>query len=403
MALLALAACTGFMGMHLLAASAARLRPRLPEGEYLTVASACKLADAREIRLAMEVGIVLACSGALVTSLIIVGDSLAPLGFLSREMWITGVFLAVAFPLSFFSQISFLRFSSYLSFVMMLYIALLMFTRATTGSCPAEEEGSEWPREAFRWGNGLKIFQTIPVFTFCMCGHMSIFSIAAELQDATVKRISFVIFAATVCATAIFGVVAASAVFCFGNLTPQDMLSSYPQTPVVVGARAGMAVVCCGFFPLLVQPIRTTVLGWIESALAAGWDADSQDDAKEPLVSDAAVQKGYDMAVKHTLNIAYRVVTCLIGGFSLCLALATSSLGLVFSLSGATGFALLCNVCPPWLYLTVAPRRGHRCERIGAWALLAFGLLMMPICITANFMAALPPSEVAAVRSAPSS
>merc|ERR1712151_1167784 len=98
--------------------------------------------------------------------------------------------------------------------------------------------------------------------------------------------------------------------------------------------------------------------------------------------------KGYSKAMKRTLDLTYPIVTVFIGVSCLGTALLTSSLGLVFSLSGATGFALLCNICPPWLYLMIAGDGEGRGMRIAAWALLGFGLLMMPVCITANFMAA---------------
>jgi len=201
-----------------------------------------------------------------------------------------------------------------------------------------------------------------------------------------------VIFAATLSATLIFSTVASSAVACFGILTPQDLLSRYPPSLAVTVARAGMAVVCCGFFPLLVQPVRTTCLGWMGSALSVGleFNRDSPSQALIGSRSPGAVKLGYDQAVKHTLDLAYPAITLLIGGLSLGIALVTSSLGMVFSLSGATGFALLCNVCPPWLYLVVAPREGERLMRASAWALIVYGVIMMPLCITANFMAALP-------------
>jgi len=276
----------------------------------------------------------------------------------------------------------------------MLYLAALMFQRTTSGSCPANR-GS--PVSNFRIDNIEKIFQTIPVFTFCFCGHMSIFSIASELEEATVKRMSIVIFVATGAATFIFGTVASSAVLCFGDTTPQDLLSGYPASASVLIARSGMAVVCCGFFPLLVQPVRNTFMGWIESAMTMGFNRQISPDvppnSEAFLGGDANendVKAGYMKAVRHSLRLSYQVVTVFVGLVSLGIALTTKSLGVVFSLSGATGFALLCNICPPWLYLMLAPKEDNCILRVAAWTLLAYGVIMMPVCITANFLAALP-------------
>jgi len=381
--------------MFFLGAAAVYAQDRLEPGEKLTLASACRLADARELRFAIEVGLILACSGALITSLIIIGDSLEPLGVASREHCIAGVFFAVAFPLSFFSQISFLRFSAYLSFFMMLYLAAMMLQQTTSGSCFTNHAA---PVSNFRFDNLQKIFQTIPVFTFCFCGHMSIFSIASELEQATVKRMSIVIFIATGAATFVFGTVASSAVFCFGDTTPQDLLSNYAATASVLIARGGMAVVCCGFFPLLVQPVRNTCLGWFESAMTMGFSRQISPPNNEAFLSGDAneydVKAGYMKAVRHSLRLSYQVVTVLVGLLSLGTALATKSLGVVFSLSGATGFALLCNICPPWLYLVLTPKEDNPVVRSAAWVLLVYGVVMMPVCITANFLAAIPRSDI---------
>eukprot|EP00927_Polykrikos_kofoidii_P060448 TRINITY_DN55429_c0_g1_i1.p1 TRINITY_DN55429_c0_g1~~TRINITY_DN55429_c0_g1_i1.p1 ORF type:complete len:474 (+),score=45.30 TRINITY_DN55429_c0_g1_i1:47-1423(+) len=389
-----LSAFTGVAGMFFLGAAAMHAREYLPPGENLTLASACRLVDARELRFALDLGLVLSCSGALITSLIIIGDSLEPLGVATREALIAGVFFMVAFPLSFFSQISFLRFSSYLSFCMMVYLAALMFQRTTSGSCPTNH-GS--PASNFRFDNMEKIFQTIPVFTFCFCGHQSIFSIASELEQVSVKRMTTVICIATGAATFIFGTVSSSVVLCFGDMTPQDLLSNSGTSASVLIARGGMAVVCCGFFPLLVQPVRNTCMSWIESAMTMGFNRQispivtpSHRAFLDGDITEIDMKVGYMKAVRHSLRLSYHVVTILVGLIALGIALTTKSLGVVFSLSGATGFALLCNICPPWLYLMLAPKEGDRFVRCAAWALLAYGVIMMPVCITANFLAALP-------------
>jgi amino acid permease len=390
MALLFLSAFSGYLGMMFLGSAGVHVMEQLHAGEKLTFATACRVAGARELRLAMELGMVLACSGALITSLIIIGDSLEPLGLASRETCIVSVFSLVAFPLSFFSQISFLRFSSFLSFVMMLYLAALMFASTVSGSCP---DNTSSPM--FRWDNSEKIFQTIPVFTFCFCGHMSIFPIVGELESATATRVNAVIVIATFAATLIFGTIASSVVFCFGSSTPQDLLSNYPSSNLsVLIARIGMAVVCCGFFPLLVQPVRSTCLGWVESAMTLGFER--QISLMRTLYAEAlmceeakvlGVSKSYLKPAKHTLDMYYQAITIIIGVVCLGASLATSSLGVVFSLSGATGCALLCNICPPWLYLSVTPKSESLLLRTAAWALLVFGVVLMPVCVTANVMA----------------
>jgi amino acid permease len=272
---------------------------------------------------------------------------------------------------------------------MSIYLAALVFVKTLNGSCQTDNVRAF---HFFRLDNLAKIFQSFPIFTFCFCGHMSIFSIAAELENATAKRLSIVIFIATTSATLIFSIMAWSALACFGDDTPQDLLSNYPSGHSIAVARVGMAIVCCGFFPLLVQPVRSVCLGWIESAMMswAGYQP-AVLEREEPLLCEndggANLARSYSKTNDHMMDLCYKVITILIGCLCLAIALTTSSLGLISSLSGATGCALICNICPPWLYLAVTTPKNRTLSRRAAWAMLAYGIITMPVCITANCMA----------------
>lgn len=448
--LLVFSAFIGFLGMHFLSASAMVVVPKLPEPGALSVSAMCRLVSSPVLFVAFEAGLVIACSGALITSLIIIGDSLEHLQVLTRQEWILVVFLCVAFPLSCFKQIKFLRFSSYLSLAMILYIVGLVIVSTAIGDFPAEFIGAH---ETFRWDNGMKILQSVPVFTFCFCGHMNMLPVAKELVNVSVYRLDVVIFSALTTAAIIYSAVAVGAVISFGDLTPQDLLSTYHPSPAVVIARIGMTVVCAAFYPLLVQPIRGTIAGWVEKLMqqeAVGEIAaevrdstaaketevgsnrvdplsDSVSTATSTSVQPASRQESWrrfpglrrrqsveeqnQRAPQDRSAAIHWILTVLVGGIALAVALSTKSLGKVFSLSGATGFALLCNVCPALLYLRLTaatPGQARGDEellaasagdgidrstkaspgmRVLAMCLLGFGLLSMPVCIAANLIA----------------
>merc|ERR550514_2011569 len=92
---------------------------------------------------------------------------------------------------------------------------------------------------------------------------MNVCSVANELQNLTVARIDTVLAMSLAAAAVIYGAVSYGAYSSFGNATPQDLLNFFPQSGFVTAARLGITVVCTAFYPLLVNPIRTVLLGWV--------------------------------------------------------------------------------------------------------------------------------------------
>jgi amino acid permease len=417
-----------------------------PAGEVeVGMKDICKHANARLLPHVFDVGLVLACSGAIVSSLMIIGDSLLPLAtsdstgevHINRQEWILMVFCLFAFPLSCLKQLAFLRFTSYLSLIMVVYIVGLVVVSAIYKDFPeysAAGHREEGQTHLIRWDNMIKVLQAVPCFTFCFCGHMNMLPIVSEVINPTLLRIDTIITAALFTAGVIYGTSAIAAYESFGDNTPEDLLTFYPSTMTVKFARVGMAVVCTAFYPLLVQPIRRTLIGLVlrfkcgfghsskavggsfrpspgsnnssqhgaslsirenpvtetsdlPSPLAPRVDSSSSPDTVEggSRAELAPSPSTFNNGGSWMASVAYWAMTVLIGGVALGIALSTKSLGKVFSLSGATGFALLCNICPAWAYLSLVPERSF--TRILAWFLLAFGLVTMPVCVIANLIA----------------
>merc|ERR1719487_2924265 len=123
-----LSALAGLLGMHCLAASAAQIAPALKGNELgLTLNTMCKHINSRCLEVTFDVGLLLGVQGALISSLMIIGDSLEASGLgLTRNEGILLVFCCSAGPLSYFRKLEFLRFSSYLSLTTCVYIACLV-------------------------------------------------------------------------------------------------------------------------------------------------------------------------------------------------------------------------------------------------------------------------------------
>lgn len=397
MILLVLSGLAGLLGMHCLAASAVQFAPVLkdhPSG--ITLTTICNHINSRFLKAAFDVGLLLACSGALISSLIIIGDSLEHLPGLTRNEWILLVFCCVAGPLSCFRKLQFLRFSSYLSLAMCVYISCLVVSAAfrdTSYFPDTKTEIGKWEANRFR-DNGLGILQAIPIFIFCFCGHMNVCSVANELQNLTVARMDAVLTSGLFASGIIYGAVSYGAYSSFGNATPKDLLSFFPQSGFVTAARLGITVVCTAFYPLLVNPIRTVFLGWVMACSPAtpsqGLLNRSQAGARDNVIHMKEIAGDEERATMAQVTPAiswvwHWVATFFVGAIALGTALVTKDLGKVFSLSGATGFALLCHVCPAALYLRVVTQAKKR-MRVLAGLLGLFGFLVIPICVTANLI-----------------
>jgi amino acid permease len=384
-------------GMHLLAASAMVTAPRL-KGKAITVASISTCAHnavfGRTVKILYEVGGVVAAAGAVITSLIIIGDMLGTVSDAATEKEFTFiVFCVAAFPLSFFPKISFLRYSSLVSFVMCVYVTMVVVLKAAS-----HEHEHAGKQEAFRYDNGWGILQAAPVFTFTFCGHMTVPNVAAELKNATMARLDFIIGTAIFAAAVLYLSACLGAYGSFGNDTPQDLLKIYEADAAITSARLGMAYVCTAFYPLLVAPIRIVFMGWLDSYMrrARGAPMLSEGDSNgapsagshtvDGVESGAVDGAGADKSFLQRLFSAHVAFTVLIGGVALAVAVSTDDLGEVLSLFGATGFALLCNICPPLLYIAVAPAGESRATYLMAVVLTIIGVVMMPVCLYANLM-----------------
>jgi len=260
---------------------------------------------------------------------------------------------------------------------------------------------------------------------------MNIPPVAGELDNPTLARLGTVVFSATSTAGIVYAATCVGAYLSFGNITPKDLLSNYEANTVIDIARVGMALVCTAFYPLLVQPVRAVLMGWAEAGRQHIRKRNRSDqsgpDPVENSLNTAPLQRsaneeGVDanpMAEAHSSSrmsldswqsgvwlvggtdddaeatghrrpstrvIAHAAFTFLIGGAALAVAISVESLATVFSLSGASGFALVCNICPAFLYLALAPDESMSFTWLLAVVLGIFGIIMMPVCITANLI-----------------
>ena len=183
----------------------------------------------------------LVCFGVGTSYLCIIGDSLplvmeqldAPSVLQSRSVCIALAFVLIA-PISFMPSLDALKFTSWLSGAMLLYLVLLILLYAlhipdtlwldpcldfSEGGCKGTESLFLWTTDTVR---------VMPIFIFNFSCQQNVFTIVNELKDPTPLRVNSVILASVCVSGALYLVVAVSAYKTFGSLVVSDILQMYP-------------------------------------------------------------------------------------------------------------------------------------------------------------------------------
>ena len=256
--LLLIFAAFSALGLHLLsAASDISGRP----ASLYTVAEKAQ----PNLGLLVDVAIGIKCFGVATTYLIVVGDSLPlalePLGatgaLLDRRLWSALAALAVA-PLAYRKRMDGLRHTSLIAILSVLAIMAVVIAFAigpalspaldpcasTSAQSSCRAEGAEvvcscrGPVVAV--SDASSILRALPIYTFAYTCHQNIVSISNEMAldgRPAPERVIRVIQGALPFALAVYFSVAVAGYTTFGNRVAHDVLTSYPSSPLVSGAR----------------------------------------------------------------------------------------------------------------------------------------------------------------------
>ena len=256
--LLLIFAAFSALGLHLLsAASDISGRP----ASLYTVAEKAQ----PNLGLLVDVAIGIKCFGVATTYLIVVGDSLPlalePLGatgaLLDRRLWSALAALAVA-PLAYRKRMDGLRHTSLIAILSVLVIMAVVIAFAigpalspaldpcasTSAQSSCRAEGAEvvcscrGPVVAV--SDASSILRALPIYTFAYTCHQNIVSISNEMAldgRPAPERVIRVIQGALPFALAVYFAIAVAGYSTFGNRVAHDVLTSYPSSPLVSGAR----------------------------------------------------------------------------------------------------------------------------------------------------------------------
>eukprot|EP00747_Dinoflagellata_sp_TGD_P081815 gnl/TRDRNA2_/TRDRNA2_161455_c0_seq2.p1 gnl/TRDRNA2_/TRDRNA2_161455_c0~~gnl/TRDRNA2_/TRDRNA2_161455_c0_seq2.p1 ORF type:complete len:365 (+),score=41.44 gnl/TRDRNA2_/TRDRNA2_161455_c0_seq2:94-1188(+) len=208
--LLCVGGAASFLGLHFLGICTLTAISRGAQCDTITLSLLARVAGGGlPWELAVDAANFVACSGALFSAMIVVADQIRVVTQHAQAGFAV-LFSLTVLPLAFVPNLSWLRFSAVLSLVMVIYFVILVLLVSTgldpdcsksVGQHNGRGEVEWWPADGL---SAVRIFQALPVFTFCFCGHMTMPALTVELDSATPQRLDLVIAAALLGAAAIY-------------------------------------------------------------------------------------------------------------------------------------------------------------------------------------------------------
>lgn len=270
---------------------------------------------------------------------------------LLRILSMVTFFCCVMFPLSLLEKINSLRFTSFFGVLSIVYLVIATaFESVSTAA--TEGWGSSWGQAALVSSDWFDIVKAAPIMMFAFTCQVNVFSIYDELERPSPRRMGKVTNNAILTCFLVYISMGLLGVLEFRDATRGNILENYrsrlASDTVVMFAYAAISVTIVMAFPLLVFPCRYTV----EVMFFSG---------KEPS------------------RCRHLVLTVLICGAALVIAIFVEQIQVVFQLMGGTTSAFVCFILPAAFAIKLS-RRGvmqlgswHSC---GTWSLVIGGIIV---------------------------
>jgi amino acid permease len=345
--LLVLTGLYSMVGLHLITCVCAKT------GFPATIFS-CSQPVHRFVPLFMDLLMALTLFGALSAYLVVMGDMMPQActqfglsgAWLERYVWVL-VGFGIATPLSIPNRLDFLKYTSAICILAVLYVTGVVFIFALPGQDPCagltSESDDDLPCIGSQIvGEGINyklVLKAIGIFVSGFCCQINSFPVISESKKATVANMDKVFGASLATSGSIYLVVAVCGYHAYGSSIRSDLLLSYPVLPAVSVARLMITIVVVFSYPLIVFPARKSILSIVHFFL-------------DP---DPHVWPDERMG-----RIRYYVVTACLLSMTLLVGLTVTDLGDVLSVTGATGGVTIMFILPGGLYLWYFPDPSSR-------------------------------------------
>lgn len=279
--------------------------------------------------------IIFNCSGAAVSYLIVIGETLASLSvsrflvpagsFLANaNLWRALVFWVLVAPLSSLRNLSSLRWSSMVGVIFVGYICILTVVYATVPAvepCPEVLGPAHCGGEVVAYtDSAVGVVAAIPIFLFAFLASENLFLVYNEISDPSIKRMAQQVCNPMVAtATIVFGVTAFCSYFTFGDLIQDNLVLNYPTGDLAVDvANIAIVFIVTASSPLKIHAARASGLSLVYFTLSS--------------LTGSNPLRWWDGAFP---RLMHHVMTGLLLTIIFLIGIFVSDLGLVFAIIGA--------------------------------------------------------------------
>ena len=318
-------------------------------------------------KIIIDLAIFVKCFGVAAGYLIVCGQLMpkvvqnissdAPDFLTTRYVWIA-LSLAVVVPLAFMKNIDNLRYASVIALFSTVYLVFLIFyyffndNEARYGN-PNFTVPKGGVTQNFFPTDALRLVPNLPIFVFSFTCHQNLFSIYNELPNAKGRKINTVVGASTVSCFSVYILIGLFGYFTFGDTVSSNISEQYPDTALVTVGRVAIVINVLLSYALQAHPARNSI-----------------DAILFPKRQDA---KTFIRYLGETIGII--ILTYIV-------AFSVKSLGVVFSVVGATGSTTICYILPGFFYFKIFEHQGWTVRRVLALMMGVGGFLFMCTALT---------------------
>ena len=290
----------------------------------------------KSARIMTEASILIFCLGCSTAYMISIGDIVGLLfGLNYRTDAMLFIFAIVCLPLSLLRRMTSLQLASSVGFfsIALLVLNAVIHFLSTTNHAPIKS--ILWPS-----AGPMSLLRGCPIFLFAFACQVNVCQIYDELCLSSRPKFQGMTGLAVFLCFTLYSSVGIFSLLDFGDATAANILLNYhPHDSLLTQAAfAGMAVAVICAFPINIFPARVTLEGFLAQWRAI--DVLTNIELVEPLLDQPLVHHTATPWVEHVL------LTFLLTGTSLSLALILPDISIVFGILGGVPSSLLGFVLP---------------------------------------------------------
>lgn len=365
-----------------------------------------------QLSVVFDAAIAIKCFGVGVSYLVVVGDLMPKIAqslvsesvlyrhewLLERNFYITVSMCAIIVPLCFLKQLDSLKYASMVALSSVLYLVVLVVVHFCK-----DDIVDKGPVRVLKPYSATSVLSSFPIFVFAYTCHQNMFSLVNELQDRSGSAINRVILISIGTAMSLYITVGLTGYLSFGDAVQPNVIVGYAHSVSSTVGRVAIVVLVMLSFPLQCHPARASINHMYHyfhklvnrteeparSEDAALLDANSD-------VLDQQIEEGFAASSAPAASLhgtKFVVITSLILLGSYAVAISVQSLARVLAFVGSTGSTSISFILPgifgyqligsEFRSVSEMPHK-TRATKFAGFALAAWGLLVMVICLSAT-------------------